>query len=57
MEVNATPSMKVAHDNQAVQQLIQEQKWSFVQDTINILRVQQHGFDEVRIRRPALLHA
>lgn len=47
MEVNATPSMKVAHEDQHTQQLIQQQKWEFVQDTFQLLRIQQHMFDEV----------
>lgn len=48
MEVNATPSMKVAHEEAATQQLIQQQKWDFVQDTFQLLRIQQHMFEEVR---------
>lgn len=48
MEVNATPSMKVAHEAAHTEQLIQQQKWEFVQDTFQLLRMQQHMFDEVR---------
>lgn len=47
MEANATPSMKVAHEEPATQQLIQAQKWDFVRDTFTLLRIQQHMFDEV----------
>jgi hypothetical protein len=47
MEVNATPSMKVAHEEAATQALIAQQKWDFVHDTFQLLRIQQHMFDEV----------
>eukprot|EP00878_Enallax_costatus_P021301 GHUV01022547.1.p1 GENE.GHUV01022547.1~~GHUV01022547.1.p1 ORF type:complete len:513 (+),score=138.38 GHUV01022547.1:1-1539(+) len=49
MEVNATPSMKVAHEEAHTEQLIQQQKWEFVQDTFQLLGIQQHMFDEVRV--------
>jgi hypothetical protein len=48
MEVNATPSMKVAHEEADTQALIQQQKWEFVHDTFQLLRIQQHMFGEVR---------
>ncbi|WIA39416.1 hypothetical protein OEZ86_005519 [Tetradesmus obliquus] len=52
MEANATPSMKVAHEEPATQQLIQAQKWDFVRDTFTLLRIQQHMFDEGAMARP-----
>jgi hypothetical protein len=53
MEVNATPSMKVAHEQPATQVLIAQQKWDFVHDTFQLLRIQQHMFEEVRGRASA----
>jgi hypothetical protein len=47
MEVNATPSMKVAHEDEATQQLIHDQKWEFVRDSFQLLHATQHTFDEV----------
>lgn len=51
MEVNATPSMKVAHEDPATQQLIHDQKWEFVQDSFQLLHATQHTFEEVRCAR------
>lgn len=48
MEVNATPSMKVAHEDPPTQQLIHAQKWEFVHDSFQLLHVTQHTFEEVR---------
>lgn len=47
MEVNATPSMKVAHDQADTAHLIHQQKWGFVQDAFQLLQATQHTFDEV----------
>jgi hypothetical protein len=47
MEVNATPSMKVAHEHQDVQTLIHDQKSAFMQDTFQLLRIGSHMFSEV----------
>eukprot|EP00775_Hariotina_reticulata_P004710 gene4710-4960_t len=52
MEVNATPSMKVAHEHQDVQALIHDQKWAFMQDTFQLLRIGSHMFDEAAMARP-----
>lgn len=49
MEVNATPSMKVAHSEPDTQRLVHEQKWRFVHDTFQLLRIHQHTFDEVSL--------
>ncbi|KAF8064478.1 Ttll6a [Scenedesmus sp. PABB004] len=48
MEVNATPSMKVAHDHAPTAELIAAQKGAFVADTFALLRLHDHGFDEAR---------
>jgi hypothetical protein len=40
--------MQVAHEEAATQALIAQQKWDFVHDTFQLLRIQQHMFDEVR---------
>lgn len=47
MEVNATPSMKVAHEAPDTARLIHEQKWGFVRDAFQLLQATQHTFDEV----------
>lgn len=52
MEVNATPSMKVAHEDPATQQLIHDQKWEFVQDSFQLLHATQHTFEEEAMSRP-----
>lgn len=39
LEVNATPSMKVAHSNPATEQLIYQQKWPVVRDMFALLGV------------------
>lgn len=49
MEVNATPSMKVAHEDAAIEQLIHTQKWEFVQDSFQLLHATQHTFEEVGV--------
>lgn len=47
MEANATPSMKVAHEEAATQALIHDQKWEFVKDSFQLLQATQHTFEEV----------
>lgn len=47
MEANATPSMKVVHEDATTQQLIHDQKWEFVQDSFQLLHATQHTFEEV----------
>lgn len=56
MEVNATPSMKVAHEDPTTQQLIHDQKWEFVQDSFQLLHATQHTFEEVRVLEAGLQH-
>jgi hypothetical protein len=49
MEVNATPSMKVAHEQPDTARLIHQQKWAFVRDAFQLLQATQHTFDEVGV--------
>lgn len=50
MEVNATPSMKVAHERPDTAALIHDQKWAFVRDAFRLLQATQHTLEEVRNR-------
>jgi Tubulin-tyrosine ligase family len=52
MEVNATPSMKVAHQDANTAACIHTQKAAFIADTFALLRLSRHTFDEARIVLP-----
>ncbi|KIY98981.1 hypothetical protein MNEG_8982 [Monoraphidium neglectum] len=46
MEANATPSMKVAHEDPATQQVIHDAKWPVVRDMFTLLQVGPQRFNQ-----------
>lgn len=55
MEVNATPSMKVAHEDPATLQVIHDAKWPVVWDMFQMLQVGPHRFNQETMGHEASL--
>eukprot|EP00798_Chlamydomonas_sp_ICE-L_P012493 gene12493-15705_t len=46
LEVNATPSMKVEHEDPGLERLIHDQKWPVIRDMVQLLGICPDRFDE-----------